>query len=173
MTELEVIREHWERFRAVTVQFLDLLSEEDLSWRPGPEAFSCGQQLLHIALTEDYYFCGVFGGEWWEKARLRLPKVTPGTDELRRYFAEVRERTGVHLASLSPADLDRPTPFPNGPADLPLRWWLWFILEHEVHHKAQLSVYCRQMGKTAPFFASPLPPGERPDMRISAELGEA
>ncbi len=173
MTELEVIHEHWERFRQITLQFLDLLGEEDLSWRPERDAFTCGQQLLHIALTEDYYFRGVFGGEWWDKARLRLPKKTPAADELRGYFTEVRERSRVHLASLTPADLDRATPFPNGPADLPLRWWLWFILEHEVHHKAQLAVYFRQMGKLAPFFAFPLASGERPDIRIRAELGDA
>jgi uncharacterized damage-inducible protein DinB len=173
MIELEMINEHWERIRAVTLQFLDLLSEDELNWRPEPEAFTCGQQLLHIALTEDYYSSGVFGGEWWDKTRLRLPKQSPRTDELRRYFAEVRERSKVHLASLGPADLDRATPFPNGPADLPLRWWLWFILEHEVHHKAQLSVYFRLLGKLAPFFASVLPPGERPDIRIRAEIGDA
>lgn len=170
MTELDVITEHWERFRAVTLQFLDLLPAEELDWRPAPEALSCGQQLLHIALTEDYYFHGVFGGEWWDKARLKLPVKSPGTDELRRYFAEVRERSRVHLASLVPADLEQATSFPGAPADLPLRWWLWFILEHEVHHKAQLAVYCRQLGRLAPFFASPLPAGERPDIRIMAEL---
>ena len=173
MTELEVLKEHWERFREVTLQFLDLLGEEDLGWRPAPEAFTCGQQLLHIALTEDYYFRGVFEGDWWDKARLKLPKDGPGRDELRRYFAEVRERTKAHFAALSAADLDRATPFPNAPADLPLRWWLWFILEHEVHHKAQLSVYFRQMGKLAPYFAFPLPAGDRPDIRIRAELDSA
>ena len=38
-------------------------------------------------------------------------------------------------------------------------------VEHEVHHKAQLSLYLFQMGIEAPFFAYPLPAGVRPDER--------
>jgi hypothetical protein len=30
---------------------------------------------------------------------------------------------------------------PNATVELPLRWWFWFVLEHEIHHKAQLAVY--------------------------------
>ncbi len=35
-TELEDLREHLERYRAVTLQVLDLVTDEQLAWRPGP-----------------------------------------------------------------------------------------------------------------------------------------
>ncbi|MFC1662500.1 DinB family protein, partial [Gemmatimonadota bacterium] len=60
---------------------------------------------------------------------------------------------------------------PNASAEYPLRWWLWSVLEHEIHHKAQLAIYLRQMGKVAPYFADPLPLGERPDIQLRDELG--
>lgn len=170
MTELEVINENWDRFRTVTVQFLDVLNDGDLQWRPTPEAFSCGQQLLHIAQTEDFYYHGFTAGEW-DAARLKFPKHMPGNAELRRHFGEVRERMKAYLGSLTAADLDRELSVPHAPPGLPLRWWLWFILEHEIHHKAQLAVYLRQMGRVAPYFAFPFPPGERPDFAVRAELG--
>ncbi len=170
MTELEVLLENWDRFRSVTLQFLDVLKDDDLNWRPEPDAFSCGQQLLHIAQTEAYCFRGLFGGEW-DKGVLKFPGAIPSVGELRRYFAEVRGTTSQRLESLTDADLATLHSGPNASAHYPLRWWLWFVLEHEIHHKAQLAVYLRQMGKVAPFFANPLPLGERPDIQKREELG--
>ena len=172
MTELEVLLENWDRFRSVTLQFLDVLTDDDLNWRPEPDAFSCGQQLLHIAQTEAYCFRGLFDGEW-DKGVLRFPEPIPSVAELRRYFTEVRDTSSQRLESLTEADLAALHPGPNASADYPLRWWLWFVLEHEIHHKAQLAVYLRQMGKVAPFFANPLPLGERPDIQAREELNGA
>lgn len=170
MTELEMIVGGWERHRAVTLQFLDALTEEELGWKPGPEAMSCGQQLLHIAQAEDFHERGLFGGEW-NRDLLRFPKPMPSKEALRARFAEVRERMGGRLAALTPADLDAPCEHPSAPSGLNLRWWLTFLLEHEVHHKGQLAVYFRLMGKLAPFFAMALPPGQRPDIQASRDLG--
>lgn len=57
---------------------------------------------------------------------------------------------------------------PGIPAAWPLRTWLWYVMEHEVHHKAQIAVFLRQLGTTPPFFAFPLPPGRRPDVNPEA-----
>lgn len=170
MTELGVILEHWERYRSVTLQFLETLTDEELHWRPDAGAYSCGQQLLHIAQTEDYYERGFSRGEW-DQRLLGFPRELPLKEELRAFFAVVRERMNGYLRALAPADLDRPLPVPHAPPGLPLRWWLWFVLEHEIHHKAQLSVYFRQMGKVAPYYAFPFPAGERPDLAVREALG--
>lgn len=164
------LQEHLERFRGVTLQFLEVLSDEDLSWRPGEDSFSCGQHLLHIAQAEEYYSRGLFEGSWNTEI-LRLPRDVPGREALRSYFAEVRARTLPWLAELSVPDLSRPVQIPDAPVQWSLRSWLWFILEHELHHKAQLAVYLRQMGRTAPFYALALPLGERPDFQARQDLG--
>lgn len=169
MTELEVLIENWDRFRSVTLQFLDVMEEDDLDWRPEPDAFSCGQQLLHIAQTEAYCFRGLFGGEW-DTSVLKFPEAMPSVAALRRYFIEVREITSQRLESLTETELAAFHAGPKASANYPLRWWLWFVLEHEIHHKAQLAVYLRQMGKVAPFFANPLPLGTRPDIQAREEL---
>jgi uncharacterized damage-inducible protein DinB len=57
----------------------------------------------------------------------------------------------------------------------PLEWsfrsWLWHVLEHEIHHPAQLAEYMRQLGVLSPFFAFVLSRGQRPDIEIRASLG--
>jgi uncharacterized damage-inducible protein DinB len=170
MTELEMILEGWERNRAVTLQFLDALAEEESAWRPTPQAMTCGQQLLHIAQNEDFHERGLFAGEW-NRELLRFPVPMPSKEVLGAYFGEVRARTAARFAALAPADLDAPCDHPNAPPGLPLRWWLTLLLEHEVHHRGQLAVYLRQMGKLAPFFAMPLPPGHRPDIQARRDMG--
>ncbi len=172
MTELEVIVGGWERHRAVTLQFLDALTEEELAWKPTPVAMSCGQQLLHIAQNEDFHERGLFAGAW-DRELLRFPKPMPSKEALGAYFGEVRARMGARLAALTPADLEAPCEHPNAPSGLNLRWWLTFLLEHEVHHKGQLAVYFRQMGKLAPFFAIASPPGHRPDIQAREDFGGA
>lgn len=168
--ELDDLREHLTRFRAVTLQFLEILDDEELAWRPDEGSFSCGQQLLHIAQAEDFHLRGLFEGEW-EMDRLRLPKQVGSAAEVRAFFAEVRERTMARLDALDPAELSRTWEVPGAPMEMSLRSWLWFVLEHELHHKAQLAVYLRQMGKVAPFYAMPLPLGARPDEQARQELG--
>jgi uncharacterized damage-inducible protein DinB len=179
-TELANYREHMERYRTVTLQTLDALADDaDLAWRPTPDGFTLGQQLLHIAQAEDFYARGLFGGAWdqsllrfdgphAERARSRGP--------LRAYFEEVRARTRAHHHALGdgpPADeaLGGVREAPHAPVPCTLRWWLWFVLEHEIHHKAQAAVYLRQMGRVAPFYAYPFPPGARPDVAVRAGLG--
>ena len=44
------------------------------------------------------------------------------------------------------------------------------VLEHEIHHKAQLAVYVRMMGLVAPFYAMPMPPGARPDIAAREQI---
>lgn len=170
MTELEMITAGWERHRAVTLQFLEALDEAELGWRPTPEAMTCAQQLLHIVQNEDFHERGLFGGEW-DRELLRFPSPMPSKEALGDYFAEVRRRMRARLAALTPADLDAPIEHPNAPPGLNLRWWLTFLLEHEVHHKGQLAVYFRLMGKVAPFFAIAAPPGHRPDIQAREDMG--
>lgn len=170
INEIEDVREHLERFRAVTLQILDIVSDEELAWRPDDNSFSCGQHLLHIAQAEDFYASGLFRHDW-NTERLRLPKRIGDRAGLRDFFSAVRQRTLAALDSLAPDDLGKVWEVPNAPMPMSLRSWLWFMVEHEIHHKAQLSVYLRQMGHVAPFYALPLPPGVRPDFRAREELG--
>ena len=177
-TELGTLREHMERYRATTIQVLDALEgDADLAWRPSPESFSVGQQLLHVAQTEDYYMRGLMERDW-DPRRLRLDESSEAAAHagsraaLREYFDAVRASTNRLLRDLTEAELGEVrTDVPGAIVPCPLRWWLWFVLEHELHHKGQLAVYLRLMGRMAPYYAMPLPIGERPDLAVRAQLG--
>ena len=92
LSELANIREHWVRYRAVTLQHLDLLAGEQLAWRPHPELFSCGQHFVHILQTETYYARGLFHQDW-VATRLHFPANLPALSDLRRDFTTTRAQT--------------------------------------------------------------------------------
>jgi uncharacterized damage-inducible protein DinB len=170
-TEMDVLREHLERYRAVTLQFLDVVPTDRLHWRPDDDSFTVGEHLQHIAQTEDYYGGGLFR-DAWDVSLIRLTEDAHSGNRLRAYFADVRRRTMEALERLTDGDLAQLTDVPHAPDRFPLRWWLWFILEHEIHHKAQLGVYLKQMGLVAPFYAMPLPVGARPDIAARRAIQE-
>jgi len=163
-TELANFREHSDRYRAVTLLTLDAVPDDgSLDWRPAPGAFTLGQQLVHIAQAEEYYTYGLFEGEW-RKELVDLERAPRAKAGVREYFDGVRSRWTARLDALTEGDLDAGHDSPDAPPGVTLRWWLWFILEHEIHHKAQSALYLRLMGITPPFYAMPMPPGVRPDM---------
>lgn len=170
-TEIEDLTEHYERYRAVTLEHLARFNDDDLAWRPRPDAFSCGQQFLHLIQTEDFYMHGLFDGDWVVE-RLRFPGTIPGRSELREQFEAVRMLTRARFPTLTVERLSAIVPpIMNSPIRWSLRSWLWYVLEHEMHHKAQIAEYMRALAKTPPFFAIVLPEGQRPDIEARTNLG--
>ena len=170
MSELDDLREHLERYRAVTLQCLDLLADEDLGWRPGPDHFTLGQQFLHIAQGEDFQIQGVLFADW-DYERARFPSQAMGVKDLRELLNATRSHTVAALDGLHEGRLDELVNLPSGEPGQTRRWWLWLLVQHEVHHKAQIAVYLRQMGKTPPYFAAALEGGARPDVEMTEKLG--
>ena len=168
--EVADLLEHLERYRAVTLQALDLVDADALTWRPGADYYSLCQQFIHIAQAEDFHSRGIFDNDW-NVDRVRLPKECWNPEQIKGYFERVREFTRSRVQQLSSSDFDRVLTIPGTPGDWTVRSWLWFILEHELHHKGQIWLYLRQMGITPPFYAMPLDPGARPDIKARQDLG--
>ncbi len=162
--ERSVLREHLERYRSVTVQTLEMTPEEQLGWRPQEGLRSFGEQFLHIAQTEDFYAYGVFENDW-NRERLQPSSEPLSRAVLRRHLDETRARTLSRFDALGASRFDLIISVPNTPVQWPLRSWLWYVVEHEIHHKSQVSLYLRRLGIVPPFFAYALPPGMRPDVR--------
>lgn len=169
-TELEDLIEHLERYRRVTLQVFDLIEDGDLAWRPSSEQYSLGQQLLHIAQAEDRLVHGLFEGDW-SYDRVRFPAELPDSHAMMGVFRSVRAFTLDRLRTLAEPELGRLIDVPDMPLEQTLRSYLWFILEHELHHRGQIWAYLRAMGKKPPFYALALPLGERPDLKAREELG--
>jgi Protein of unknown function (DUF664) len=105
---------------------VDGLSDDDLAWRPDPEANSIAWLVWHLTRIEDDHVAGVAGtGQVWDDGwadRFGLPlpagddgyghtpeqvgQVRVSADLLGGYYDAVSARTAAYVAGLTPDDLD-------------------------------------------------------------------
>jgi uncharacterized damage-inducible protein DinB len=159
-----VIVEHLERFRGVTLQTLEMVPDDKLDWRPAGQMRSFAEDFLHVAQVEEFYSGGIFAGSWNFEC-MQMPAEPLTKDMLKKRLSESRAATLASLRQTDSAGLDAIVTVPHIPTKWPVKSWLWYLVEHEVHHKAQLALYLRLIEIVPPFFAFVLPPGVRPDIR--------
>jgi uncharacterized damage-inducible protein DinB len=139
---------HWETVRRGLLEALDLLTDEQLVFVPREGLWSLGKVARHIAEAEEGWFRHVVHGElpvWPEFTDEAYPTV----DSIVTLLTEVHDRTASYLATVDVENLDRivDTPWDEG---IPLRWIVWHVLEHEVHHRGEIYLMLGLMGMNAP-----------------------
>ena len=137
---------HWSVIRLGLLEVIGRFDEEQLAYCPFEGSWSVAEIVLHIAEAEEGWFrYGVTRElEEWPS------HLTVGNYATREAIlgalAEVHGRTWAHLDSLSEVDLEQVIDTPWGES-LSLGWIIWHVLEHEVHHRGELSLILGLLGK--------------------------
>ena len=137
---------HWKNVREGLIETIEKFKDTELDYLPFDGSRAVGDIMLHIADAEDGWFRHVVVRElddWPIKYTLAN---YPGLVAIERVLEEVHERTERFLASLSSTDLDRVIAAPWEEL-IPLRWIIWHVLEHEVHHRGELSLILGLLGR--------------------------
>ncbi len=140
--------EHWRIVRRDLNAALDLLTDEELDFVPRAGLWSLGTVARHIAEAEEGWFRYVVNnemGQWPDFKDEHYPTV----QSIEELLAAVHERTQLFLATIDFDDLERAVPTPWG-EDIPLRWIVWHVLEHEIHHRGEIYLMLGLMGMEAP-----------------------
>ena len=98
--------------KPVMLRLLELLSSDELRWRPPSGANPIGWQICHIAEVEDNWVRHLLLGEtrsypFGHSVREMRPEDYPPKPALLSYFQQVRERSRERLSALGDADFDR------------------------------------------------------------------
>jgi uncharacterized damage-inducible protein DinB len=139
---------HWKTVRSGLLRALDLLTDEQLAFVPREGLWSLGKVARHIAETEEGWFRYIVTGElaeWPEFA----DEATPTVEAVVALLTEVHNRTLAYLATVDVADLERVIDMP-WEEQIPLRWIVWHVLEHEIHHRGEIYLMLGLMGMEAP-----------------------
>ena len=139
---------HWKAVRAGLHQALDGLTEEQLAFVPREGLWSLGTVACHIANAED---------GWFRYVAARKVDEWPSIDEeqyrtvasIKALLDEVHSYTLAYLQQIDVTDLDRTIAAPWG-AELTLRFIIWHVLEHEIHHRGEIYLMLGLMGIEAP-----------------------
>jgi uncharacterized damage-inducible protein DinB len=137
---------HWERVQRQTLAAIDLFSDSELAFRPFPASWPVGEIMLHIAGAEDGWFRHVVWrevSEWPPDGRL---DEHPSRAAIKAVVSSVHSRTAAYLASLDESDLQRTIEFPWG-GSASLYWVIWHVIEHEIHHRGELSLILGLLGR--------------------------
>jgi len=144
---------HWDAVREGLFQALDQLTDEQLRFTPRPELRTIGAVACHIASAENGWLSHIVWRETADwPADFGVSEYT-SVAALKGLLGRVHSRTKAYLATIS-ADppspqVDQPIVLPWGP-QVSLRWVIWHVLEHEIHHRGEIYLMLGLLGMEAP-----------------------
>jgi uncharacterized damage-inducible protein DinB len=146
MTAIRNLLDRWSNVRARLLETVDKFADTELDFRPFPTSWSVRRLMLHIA-QEEY-------GEFNYGLTQTLAEFPPEFDAtnypnraaLKALLAEVHESNLVYLRALADPDLERAVHTPWGTDDR-LVDMVEYLIEHEIHHRAELSLILGMLGK--------------------------
>jgi uncharacterized damage-inducible protein DinB len=136
MFELGEFLDYFDRVRARTRRVAACIPADRVEWRPRPGAFSLGDLVRHIAVTERYM--------WAETVLNRPsryvshgPELASGRAAVLDFLDRLHDESMTMFRTLTPEALSGKCATPEGTA---ITTWKWLraMAEHEIHHRGQI-----------------------------------
>lgn len=136
---------HWVPVRAGLIEVINQFSDAEISVVPFDGSWPAGQIMLHIAEAEDFWLHAVVQ-ELVSPHIDYLTATYPTISEIKAVLARSHARTLALLDRLDESDLPRIYTSPSG-EEYTLYWIIWHVLEHEIHHRGELSLILGLLGR--------------------------
>ena len=137
---------HWKRVRDGLFYTIDLFREEELHYVPEGTSWPVGRTMLHIADAEDGWFRYAVKKELEEWPSQFTLENYPNRETIKMALTEVHRRTERFIDTLDESDLTRIIVAPWD-EKFPIGWILWHVIEHEIHHRGELSMILGLLGR--------------------------
>lgn len=135
----------WKKIRKDLITMVDLFSEDDLDFQPFPGSWTVGKTFLHISETEDYWIHSLVRRELPADLHYELSQF-PSLRAVKSKLSVSFDRTQMFLDTLQEPDLDWLFKMPGG-KQARLYDILWHVLEHEIHHRGEISLALGLLGR--------------------------
>jgi uncharacterized damage-inducible protein DinB len=136
---------HWGQIRADLLATMDKFSQEELSFTPFKGSWPVGQILLHIADCEDNWLHGVVRGDFKPWIFYNFSDY-PTKSAILEVLDHAHAKTIALFSELDEKDLNVKYKTPDGQV-FSLYWIIWHVLEHEIHHRGELSLIHGLLGR--------------------------
>jgi len=137
---------HWVQIRRDLLATIDKFEEDELYYVAENTEWPVGRIMLHIGDAEQGWFQYVVMKELEAWPDIRLDDY-PQKASIKAKLTEIHETTEAYLLTLSLDDLKRKIELPWGESTLNLGWIIWHVLEHEIHHRGELSLILGLLGR--------------------------
>lgn len=140
----------WERFNEDLIRLVDYVPDDQINWSPKPELWNFKGILLHIADARDNWMTGAAGiagapeQSVWHTVRTK--------DDIKDAY----RRTWTRLADFL-SNRERLDHVYNDPEDGEFtgHWMAFHLLEHDIHHRANIFDYLALLGIETPGVGTP------------------
>ena len=143
---LQHLMSHWKGIRAGLLETVDKFNDQDLSYVPYDGAWSVGQILRNIAHEEEIEIHYGLTRQTAEFPPEYGAEDYPTVESIKALLAEVHGRTRAYLEGLDDADLDPEVEAAWGQT-YRLGSMVWHVMEHEIHHRGELSLILGMLGR--------------------------
>jgi len=141
VTPYDFLLETYETERIKTLSVWSQFGDDDLGFRPAPLARTPHEQMVHQCVSEHLWMTGMLGIEIDLQP---LPAPETRLAFIRHYATASEKRVGL-LRDKTAAWFEETTAFFN--VQRTKAWVMTRRLTHSAHHRAQLTVYLRLLGK--------------------------
>jgi uncharacterized damage-inducible protein DinB len=141
---------HWDEVRRGLFAALDKFNDEHLTFVPHEGLRPLGEIALHIASSERGWFRYVVQAEYDHWPSPYELQDYPTLAEVKRVLSEEHNRTNAFLETVGADELNRVVERPGREGTLTLRWVIWHVLEHEIHHRGEIFLMLGLLGIEAP-----------------------
>jgi len=137
---------HWNQVRSDLTSTIHSFKDSELTFVPFEGSWSAGRIMLHIAGAEDGWLRYVIAkdlDEWPDHYKL---SNFPNKESILSVLTEIHKRTINYLDSLELSALLEKIKAPWG-KEISQQWIFWHIIEHEIHHRGELSLILGMLGR--------------------------
>lgn len=145
-----------EAIRGRTRLVLEKVTDGQLDWRPTPEALTIRQLMRHMRLSDEGNLQVIQAGNWEYAAKRRSAPLVTLLGEPESWEAELHAFEQAHqgwlafLRSLPPDGHFQEFTNPQNQQRSSVLALVFGRIEHEVHHRAQITTYLRMLGEQWP-----------------------
>ena len=148
ITSISSFLDYYGKIRARTNKLIKKVPSEHLDFTYKPGKFTIADQIRHIATIERYMFAETIAGR--KSAYPGCGKeLADGYDTIINYFSDLHRQSLEIFSSLTDADLTRKCITPDN-TEIAVWKWLRAMVEHEIHHRAQLYLYLNMLNVSTP-----------------------
>ena len=151
ITSIKSFLEYDDKIRERTNRLISVIPANSFDFTYKPGKFTIADQVRHIAAIERYMFTENVAGR-----KSSYPgcgkELADGYENVLKYFNTLHQESIDIISQLSDTDLNKKCMTPGG-AQISVWKWLRAMVEHEIHHRAELYIYLNLLNvKTPPMF---------------------
>lgn len=143
---LPEIFDFWKGVQGSFFKILDYLSDEDLEFNYDSEMRNLGELFTHVANAYHWWLEYIIHDGQGIKPDLDVSK---SIEEIKSRLRRAHQRIWGLIEKSSWNDLRKEYEVEEEGTrtTVSLMWILWHLVEHDVHHRAQIGLYLKKLGK--------------------------